>query len=242
MRIDKFLKVSRLIKRRAVAKEMADKGRVLLNGKAAKSSTSVSVNDVIEIQYGTRVVKAKVLNLLDTTKKNEASDLYELIDWYFLWRYVDFKPSRCYTERDITFGGVNVPDNEKNNGPRIFNGKTEADKIAILEQKKNRHIKEVHRVRRNWIFLGFGVLFAFLVFQIVSVKVHTAQITSDVRASEVQHKKATTENKSLKEKVVKLNDDTYVGKLIRYKYYYSKPGETIYNLPTQEFEFKTKDD
>lgn len=80
MRLDKFLKVSRLIKRRTVAKEMADQGRITINGKVAKSSSNVSVNDVLEIQYGSRIIKARVLNLLDTTKKDEASLLYEIID------------------------------------------------------------------------------------------------------------------------------------------------------------------
>lgn len=80
MRIDKFLKVSRLIKRRSIAKEMADQGRITVNDKVAKSSTSVSVNDVLEIHYGTRDVKVKIINILDTTKKDEANTLYEVID------------------------------------------------------------------------------------------------------------------------------------------------------------------
>ena len=80
MRIDKFLKVSRLIKRRSIAKEMAEQGRITVNDKVAKSSTSVSVNDVLEIHYGTRDVKVKIINILDTTKKDEANTLYEVID------------------------------------------------------------------------------------------------------------------------------------------------------------------
>lgn len=79
MRLDKFLKVSRLIKRRTVAKEMADQGRILVNEKPAKSSTSVKVGDVLEIQYGSRVIKVEIKNILDTTKKDEASLLYEII-------------------------------------------------------------------------------------------------------------------------------------------------------------------
>lgn len=80
MRLDKFLKVSRLIKRRTVAKEMADQGRITINDKPAKSSSNVVIGDILEIQYGSRIIKAKVLNLLDTTKKDEASLLYEIIE------------------------------------------------------------------------------------------------------------------------------------------------------------------
>ena len=80
MRIDKFLKISRLVKRRTVAKEMADQGRVSVNGKAVKSSYNVAIGDVIAVAYGTRVVEARVLDIRETTKKAEASDLYELVD------------------------------------------------------------------------------------------------------------------------------------------------------------------
>ncbi|KAI4308712.1 RNA-binding S4 domain-containing protein [Lactobacillus intestinalis] len=80
MRIDKFLKVSRLVKRRTVAKEMADQGRIKVNGRVVKSSYDVKLGDVIEVGYGTRVVKAKVINIRETTKKAEASELYELVD------------------------------------------------------------------------------------------------------------------------------------------------------------------
>ena len=72
MRLDKFLKVSRLIKRRTVANEACDAGRVLVNGAVAKASVKVKIGDVIEIQFGTKVVKVEVLNILDTTKKEEA--------------------------------------------------------------------------------------------------------------------------------------------------------------------------
>ena len=80
MRLDKFLKVSRLIKRRTVAKEMADKGRVKVNDKVVKSSYDVKLGDILEIGFWTKVLKAKVVDIRDTTKKAEASDLYELID------------------------------------------------------------------------------------------------------------------------------------------------------------------
>ena len=77
MRLDKFLKVSRLIKRRTVANEACDAGRVTVNGRPAKAS--VKVGDIIEIAFGQKTVKVKVLNLLDTTKKEEAKDLFEYI-------------------------------------------------------------------------------------------------------------------------------------------------------------------
>ena len=77
MRLDKFLKVSRLIKRRTVANEACDAGRVSVNGKPAKAS--VKVGDIIEIAFGTKTVKVRVLDLLDTTKKEQAKDLFEYI-------------------------------------------------------------------------------------------------------------------------------------------------------------------
>lgn len=79
MRLDKFLKVSRLIKRRTVANEACDAGRVMVNGKPAKASLNVKVGDVIEILFGTKAVKVEVLNLLDTTKKDEAKDLFRYL-------------------------------------------------------------------------------------------------------------------------------------------------------------------
>ena len=79
MRLDKFLKVSRLIKRRTVANEACDAGRVMVNGKAAKASAQVKPGDVIEIQFGTRTVKAEVLQLQDTTKKEEAKELFRYL-------------------------------------------------------------------------------------------------------------------------------------------------------------------
>ena len=79
MRLDKFLKVSRVIKRRTVAKEIADQGRILINDKVAKSSSTVGVGDVLTIKFGNKTSKIKVLELKETTKKNEAAGMYELI-------------------------------------------------------------------------------------------------------------------------------------------------------------------
>lgn len=80
MRIDKFLKVSRLVKRRTVAKEMADQGRIKVNDRVVKSSYDVKLGDIIEVGYGTKQIRAKVNDIRETTKKAEASDLYEIVD------------------------------------------------------------------------------------------------------------------------------------------------------------------
>lgn len=79
MRLDKFLKVSRLIKRRTVANEACDAGRVMVNGRPAKASTTVKAGDEIEILFGQKSVKVRVLDITDTTKKEEAKDLFEYI-------------------------------------------------------------------------------------------------------------------------------------------------------------------
>ena len=80
MRIDKFLKVSRLVKRRPIAKEMADQGRIKVNDHVVKSSYDVKIGDIIEVGYGSKQVKVKVCAIKETTKKAEASELYELIN------------------------------------------------------------------------------------------------------------------------------------------------------------------
>ena len=79
MRLDKYLKVSRLIKRRTVANEACDAGRVMVNDKVAKASVDVKVGDVIEIAFGQKSVKVRVLDIQDTTKKDEAKDLFEYV-------------------------------------------------------------------------------------------------------------------------------------------------------------------
>lgn len=79
MRLDKFLKVSRLIKRRTVANEACDAGRVLVNDKPAKASVQVKAGDVLEIQFGSKSVKVEVLNVQETVRKEEAAELYRYI-------------------------------------------------------------------------------------------------------------------------------------------------------------------
>ncbi len=79
MRIDKFLKVSRLIKRRTIANEACDAGRIFVNGKVVKASYDVKIGDVIEITFGTKTVKAKVISVADSTKKEDAKEMFELL-------------------------------------------------------------------------------------------------------------------------------------------------------------------
>ena len=79
MRLDKYLKVSRLIKRRTVAREACDQGRVMLNGKTAKAGANVKIGDVIEIAFGTRSVKAEILDVSETVRKEEAKEMYRYI-------------------------------------------------------------------------------------------------------------------------------------------------------------------
>lgn len=79
MRLDKYLKVSRLIKRRTIANEACDAGRVTVNGKVARASYDIKVGDEIEIAFGNKTVKAKVLKVVETVKKDEAADMFELI-------------------------------------------------------------------------------------------------------------------------------------------------------------------
>lgn len=79
MRLDKYLKVSRLIKRRTVANDACDAGRVTINSKIAKASTEVKPGDIIEIQFGNRNVKVKVTDVKETVKKEEAKEMFEYI-------------------------------------------------------------------------------------------------------------------------------------------------------------------
>lgn len=79
MRLDKFLKVSRLIKRRTVANEACDAGRVMVNDKVAKASVNVKEGDIIEIAFGTKAVKVEVLSVQETVKKDEAKELYRYL-------------------------------------------------------------------------------------------------------------------------------------------------------------------
>ena len=79
MRLDKFLKVSRLIKRRTVANEACDAGRVSVNGKVAKASVEVKKEDIIEIRFGDKTVKVQVTEILESTKKDDAKEMYKYV-------------------------------------------------------------------------------------------------------------------------------------------------------------------
>ena len=79
MRLDKYLKVTRLIKRRTVANEACDAGRVTVNGKPAKASVNVKAGDIIEIMFGQKTVKVEVVAIADTTKKKEAGELFRYL-------------------------------------------------------------------------------------------------------------------------------------------------------------------
>lgn len=79
MRLDKYLKVSRIIKRRTVAKETCEAGRVLINAKVAKAGTEVNEGDIIEIRYASGSLKAKIINISEHVLKDNAKDMYEII-------------------------------------------------------------------------------------------------------------------------------------------------------------------
>ena len=79
MRLDKYLKVSRLIKRRTVANDACDTERITVNGRVAKASYDVKLGDLITVAFGSKSVTVKVLDIRDTTKKTEAVGMYEII-------------------------------------------------------------------------------------------------------------------------------------------------------------------
>ncbi|MCI8624733.1 MAG: RNA-binding S4 domain-containing protein [Lachnospiraceae bacterium] len=79
MRLDKFLKVSRLIKRRTVANSACDAGRVSINGKPAKASAAVKEGDILEIGFGDKQIKVEILDVAETTRKEEAKEMYRYL-------------------------------------------------------------------------------------------------------------------------------------------------------------------
>ncbi len=80
MRLDKYLKISRIIKRRTVANEACDAGRVTVNGKVARASYDVKIGDVLEIAFGARTVKVQVIDVAETVRKDDAAQLYKIIE------------------------------------------------------------------------------------------------------------------------------------------------------------------
>jgi len=79
MRLDKYLKVSRLIKRRTVANEACDGGRVTINGKPAKAATAVAIGDIIEIKFGTNTTRVKVTAIMEHVRKDDAQGMYDMM-------------------------------------------------------------------------------------------------------------------------------------------------------------------
>lgn len=80
MRLDKYLKVSRIIKRRTIAKEAADNGRITINNKVAKAGTPVNVGDIIEISFASKKLRAKILSVAETVRKELAKEMYEILE------------------------------------------------------------------------------------------------------------------------------------------------------------------
>lgn len=80
MRLDKYLKVSRLIKRRTVAKDVCDGGKVKINGNTAKAGTNIKIGDIIEIGFGERKVRAEILDVKETVRAEDAKQLYRLLE------------------------------------------------------------------------------------------------------------------------------------------------------------------
>ncbi|MCL1982562.1 MAG: RNA-binding S4 domain-containing protein [Clostridiales bacterium] len=79
MRVDKFLKVSRLIKRRTIAKEACDRERITINGRTAKAGSDVKVGDLLEIHFGNSTISAKVLTLSESCRKEDAGNMYQIV-------------------------------------------------------------------------------------------------------------------------------------------------------------------
>ena len=80
MRLDKYLKVSRIIKRRTVAKEVCESGRILINDKVAKPSTKIKEGDIIQITFANRILKAKIVNIAEHVRKEDAKDMYIILE------------------------------------------------------------------------------------------------------------------------------------------------------------------
>lgn len=80
MRLDKYLKVSRLIKRRTVAKEVCDRGKVLINDRPAKAASEVKIGDILAVDFGSRTIRAEVLSVAETVKAQDAKEMYRVLE------------------------------------------------------------------------------------------------------------------------------------------------------------------
>lgn len=116
-------------------------------------------------------------------------------------------------------------------GPRIYNSLSPEERVARLRKKQEKREKEVHRVRRNRIIAAFLVLFAFLGIQLAVTHAQTNRINEQVQTSKKSLKQINNQKKILLAKRDDLKDPDYVAKLVRFKFLYSKPNETVYNLP-----------
>lgn len=122
-------------------------------------------------------------------------------------------------------------------GPRIYNSPGEKEQLALLVKKqrqREKYIKHVHRVRRRLIAGAFVILFVFLGMQIMHTHMQTKQINDQVQTSKQTLSELNEQKRSLSIKRNNLKDSDYVAKLVRFKFLYSKPNETIYNLPEEK--------
>lgn len=116
-------------------------------------------------------------------------------------------------------------------GPRIYNGPSDREIMAQMQRHEAKRVKEVHRRRRTWLLLVFLALLLVLGMQFMKTESKTQQLHQQVAASKAKLTQINKTNKKLKGQSKDLKDPDYVAKWIRYKLYYSKNGETIYNVP-----------
>lgn len=116
-------------------------------------------------------------------------------------------------------------------GPRIYNSLSPEERMARLRRKQKRRENEVHRIRRNRIIAIFLVIFVFLGMQIAAMHAQTGRINEQVQISKKSLNRINKQKRILTAKRDDLKDPDYVAKLVRFKFLYSKPNETVYNLP-----------
>lgn len=119
-------------------------------------------------------------------------------------------------------------------GPRIYNSLSPEERMARLKRKQEKREQEVHRVRRNRIIVVFAIIFVFLGVQIGITHAQTNRINSQVQSSKKSLSTINKEKQALSAKRDDLKDPDYVAKLVRFKFLYSKPNETIYNIPEEK--------
>ena len=122
-------------------------------------------------------------------------------------------------------------------GPRLYNALSDEERLARLRRKAARNEKEVHRVRRNRIVACFAIAILIFGLQLIMVHVQTGRINSQIQTNKTELNQVNKTNKKLKAQVADLKDPDYVAKVIRYKFYYSKSGESIYTLPDKEEDY-----